>query len=124
MKKDSQVVKNLMRARELVNHNWIQGAFCKTRYGLSCEPDHPWVDAYCALGAIGRATGTSCLGAPYTPEAGYLARAIKNPQRPFAITGFNDDPDTTKEAVLIRFARAIVLARRETNPKEHPDAQN
>jgi hypothetical protein len=115
MKTDSQIVKNLLRARELIVHGWIKGTFCITRFGKSCEPDHPWADAYCPLGAIAKATGVSSLRAAYTVEATYLAKAIKAGKMTFAIVGFNDDPTTTKEIVLRRFARAIVLARRETN---------
>ncbi len=124
MKKDNLTTQNLIRARDLLLHGWIQGHFCSTRFGRYVEPSDPEACYFCALGAIAKITGTSSLRAYKTPEAAFLAQAIGKRKEPFQIVNWNDTAHY--DEVIKAFNSAIVRSRgahRRSLIKDTPDVQ-
>ncbi|MDE8343243.1 MAG: hypothetical protein POG24_05425 [Acidocella sp.] len=99
----------LIKARALLSdeRRWTRHVYAVGPGGRRTDHLDPKACAWCAAGAIYKIGGSFNGGG----AAVILTEAVCEQWPGESIAGFNDDPDTTHDHLLIMFDRAIEIAR-------------
>ncbi len=110
------VLKALIKAKQLISHpeNWTKGSFAIDENGHQVMPNSKDAVAFCALGAVKRATRSGVVTTFVADVCvNTLVRSLpdRKPYRYF-ISEFNDHPEIGHADVLGLFDRAIEEQRK------------
>jgi hypothetical protein len=106
---NNQVVEKLKVARALIVRGWCRHSLAQTRFGNRVEPGSDHATRWCAYGALIRA------GVPEESE-GVMVNLLLDELPPnlkyleYGIGDYNDDPETTQDAIIALYDRAIAKA--------------
>lgn len=87
----------LLRAAGLVQRGWSRGAFARFADGTTADPHARDAEAWCALGALRRASGK---GVSIYDAADFLWRQIQDGQCIRGVAEWNDAPERTQAEVV------------------------
>lgn len=109
------ILRTLLRARELLEHGWCQGAYARDADGHICKEHDGAAMSFCLAGATYRAaTESSAKFSTYNGACLWLADAFNGD----CISEYNDAHGRTKAEVLDVVDRAISSRRAHLAARE------
>jgi len=93
----------LKKARELISDpdRWTKGEMARTMFGASVSANDSKATCWCVMGAIHHETKDD----PFL--AGSVYQMVRAQLQGRSVSEFNDDPNTTHEAVMTLLDKAI-----------------
>ena len=108
---DLTVAEVLERAADILNSKgaWAQGRYAVADTGKGCASLDERAVRWCAIGAMGKASGEG-VGGEFSTQAREFANMVAFGG---SIANFNDAPERTQEEVVAKLREAAALAREQ-----------